>query len=60
MAGEKVLITIRDAKAVVQTEGYKGAACKDVTAALQRALGVTETDDPTPEFHERDVRLVGN
>jgi hypothetical protein len=53
-----ITVTIAAGKAVVQTEGYQGAACKDATAALQKALGATETDDPTPEFHERDVRTA--
>jgi hypothetical protein len=55
-----VTVTIEGGKATVQTEGFKGAACKDVTAALQKRLGRTESDDPTPEFHETEAQRVGN
>lgn len=58
--GQEVHIVIEGGKATVETQGYKGAACKDVTAELQKRLGRTESDDPTPEFHEREAQQIGN
>ena len=36
-------------------EGVKGESCKDVTAALEAALGTVVSDTPTNEFYERPL-----
>ncbi len=56
----EITVTIADGKAKVQTEGFVGRECMDATAALQKALGVTESDDPTPEMTAQVPRTVGN
>lgn len=38
----------------ITTQGFKGKACKDATAALEKALGVITSDTPTREANERE------
>lgn len=35
----------------VQTKGYVGTACQQATKDLQQALGVTTSDNKTPDFY---------
>jgi len=44
----------------VSTIGYKGAACKDATKALEKALGSVTSDTPTPEAYERETLHTRN
>ena len=39
-------------EAVVQTKGFTGSACKDASKALERALGIIESDTPTAELYQ--------
>lgn len=56
---KEILVVIRGGKATVETTGYQGAACRDATAQLEKALGLKESDDPTPEFHQDEVQPAG-
>jgi hypothetical protein len=55
-----ITVTIEQGKARVETEGFAGAACRDATALLERAMGQTEADETTPEFHEVVPRTIAN
>lgn len=37
----------------VTTTGFAGAACKQATAALEKALGNVTRDERTPEFYQQ-------
>ena len=37
----------------VETKGFQGAGCKTASDALQKALGVVQSDKATPEMYER-------
>ena len=39
-------------EAVVQTKGFTGATCRDASKAMERALGIVQTDTPTAELYE--------
>ena len=41
-----------EGQATVDAQGYKGASCKDATAAIERALGVATKDQVKPEFRQ--------
>lgn len=36
----------------LETTGYTGSACREASKALERALGVAESDQPTAEAHQ--------
>ena len=38
----------------ITTRGYTGTACKDATRELERALGIIQSDSPTPELYQSD------
>ena len=42
-------------KSVVQTKGFSGASCREASKALERALGIVESDRPTAEMHQSQV-----
>ena len=50
---QEVTITFVGGKATIKVNGIKGGDCKNVTKALEKALGVTTKSTPTPEFYER-------
>jgi hypothetical protein len=47
---------IEKGKATVSTQGYVGKACQDATAELEKVMGMTVTDEKTPEWHQEEVR----
>ena len=50
---EEVIVTIgQDGSAQVKAQCVKGKACKDVTKAIEAALGKTTADTPTSEMYE--------
>lgn len=55
----EITVTIEGGKALVETKGFQGKACQDATAELEKAMGITVQDVKTPEFHQREVRTVG-
>jgi len=57
---ETIIITIdNDGATEIQVDGHKGPGCKDLTKALEDALGSVSGDRLTNEFHERqEVRRV--
>lgn len=46
--------------AQVETKGFKGKACKDATADLERAMGMKTSDRNTPEFDLREQQQAGS
>lgn len=56
---QTVKVIARKGKAVLETSGFSGPACKAATAELSKKLGVTESDEETEEFyavaHEAEV-----
>lgn len=55
----EIHVTIEKGKATVATQGFEGKACQDATAELESAMGTTTRDDTTPEWHQREQRVVG-
>ena len=49
----KVIEVIVDTKGGVsmETKGFAGSGCREVTKALERALGMVTSDRDTPEIH---------
>jgi len=45
----KTIEVIVDAKGelTVQTKGFTGSSCRDISKALERALGIVQSDTPT-------------
>ena len=56
---QQIHVTIEKGTAVVETQGFKGKACQDATAELEAAMGKTVRNDTTPEWHDREERVVG-
>jgi len=36
----------------VQTKGFAGSSCRDATKALEKALGMVQSDRATTEMHQ--------
>lgn len=56
---QTITVTIKNGKATVETQGFVGETCKDATRDLERAMGMTTADVPTPEMHNQarvDIR----
>lgn len=46
------IIIATDGSIKLSTHGFDGSACRDASHALERALGITQSDLPTSEmFH---------
>jgi hypothetical protein len=39
-------------ESVVQTKGFSGASCRDASRFVEQALGVVQSDSPTPEMYQ--------
>jgi hypothetical protein len=39
-------------ESVVQTRGFSGASCRDASRFVEHALGVVQSDTPTPEMYQ--------
>lgn len=51
---EKITVTIKpNGNTLVAVNGVKGAACKNLTADLEKALGKVESDTATEEMNEQ-------
>jgi hypothetical protein len=50
----KTIEIIVDAKGEcsVQTKGFAGSTCHDASKALEKALGIVESDTPTAEMYQ--------
>lgn len=49
----ELIIEIKpDGAVTVSVEGMKGSGCKDVTKAIEKALGTTQSTKPTKEMSE--------
>lgn len=42
-------------KVVIETEGFHGSACQDVTKAIEAALGGAKTEMLKAEYYEQEV-----
>ncbi len=38
---------------IVQTKGFAGSSCREASKALEQALGLAESDRPTPELYQQ-------
>jgi len=57
--GEKVTITISpDGTPTIHVEGHAGPGCKDLTKALEKALGKVTSDKATADFAAAEVKHV--
>jgi hypothetical protein len=36
----------------VQTKGFTGSSCRDASRAIERALGIVQSDSPTAEMYQ--------
>ncbi len=45
------VIVATDGKVTVQTKGFAGSSCKAASEALEKALGVTQSEKLTAEFY---------
>jgi hypothetical protein len=48
-----------DGQATVQTKGFAGASCRDVSRFLEAALGRIDRERLTPEFHQAVSQQAG-
>jgi len=49
-----ITITISpEGETTIETKGFVGTACKDATAALEKALGMKTKDAPTKEATQK-------
>lgn len=51
------VVVKRDGEIFVSPKGYKGSACKQVTRALEDALGDRGATKLSPEYYERPELL---
>ena len=54
---EIVIRVGKDGKINLDVLGVKGGACKDITKALERALGIVEKTETTSEYYEQQQTL---
>lgn len=55
-----IRMIIEKGKAKIETEGFEGSACLDATADLEKALGVVETHEKTPEYDLQKLHNIQN
>lgn len=48
-----ITVTFSGGKATIDTRGFQGASCVTETLELEAALGVTTSDQKTPEFFQK-------
>jgi hypothetical protein len=53
-----VKITIEAGTPTIHVQGVKGRSCKDITKALEAALGETSESKSTNEFYEQANQAV--
>jgi len=58
---EEIVIRIgKDGKINLNVAGIKGGACKSLTAAMEKALGMVEGTTNTGEYYEQQQTLDEN
>lgn len=51
---QQILVTVDSTgQSQVEVRGVPGPACRDLTAAIEQALGQTVEDRTTPEYHQQ-------
>ena len=53
MNDEIEIVITPQAEITISVKNVKGASCKDVTAAIEKALGTVVDDTPTKEMYEK-------
>lgn len=53
---QQVIIDIEGGKPTISVKGAKGKSCKDLTRALEAALGDTAKSTPTAELYEQATK----
>ncbi len=46
------IIVATDGSTRLETRGFQGADCREASRFLERALGITQSETLTPEFHQ--------
>ncbi len=49
------IIVLPTGEVSVQTKGFTGSSCRDASKALERALGIVQSDKPTAEMYQPAV-----
>lgn len=49
------LVVATDGKVTIQTKGFTGPACKSATEALEKALGLKQSERLTAEFYSQQT-----
>lgn len=57
---QQVEITIENGVPTVKVKCVKGQACKDLTRALEAALGEAQESKPTAEMYEQQTAKVSH
>lgn len=53
--GHRIVVKVLpDGSSEIKVEGMAGGKCKDVTKAIERALGKTISDKKTAEFYKKE------
>jgi Protein of unknown function (DUF2997) len=59
MTTPTILVTIEPTgETTVSVQGAAGPSCRDLTRALEAALGTTTRDTPTPEYYRQAAPSV--
>lgn len=55
-APRKIVVAAKpDGNTAIRVEGATGTSCKDLTKALEQALGAVTEDTPTADMHAQPV-----
>lgn len=49
------IVIDQDGAPTITVNGVKGKACKDLTRAVEKALGSVTSDQPTQEMHAHET-----
>ena len=51
---ERIIVTVTEqGETQIKVEGCAGPGCKNLTKAIEQAIGVTTRDVATPEMHQQ-------
>ena len=54
----KITVTFHHGTAKIEVNGVQGAACQDLTASLEKALGTKTSDVKTSDYYEKAMDQV--
>lgn len=55
---KKIIARIKNGKIVLETEGFSGGSCKDITRQLKENLGIVVSETEKPEFYNQDENFL--